>query len=534
MIVFRRDPVLKGSICKNELSGKIDVVGSLGWQRTFSSVTDTDIYQIQWYIEKNYGLKNDRIINKALNIVASENRYHPIRDCLEKLEWDGQRRIDDLLPRYLGADCDDYTKEIITLLKDPQYTETIILQQDVDRFDVKIVWVKGPEDCKKVLDLNGHTMTCPHIVNYANLYLTDSAGGGALILTEGSLTNSATLTIDGANVVCTTAIDNRRGKRFRLVSGSVMSESRCAIMNEGGICTVDGGTICGRSIAICSYPGVELYPAYGYDENGKIIAGTTGTHFHDATLVINGGELSGDVEVSNTDVTITGGTIHGSIKGEKYNGDEVKSIEYHNASGELITLPLPTYELHEENGEMKRGYWDVSMDDWFYAPVQRLMDDGVLDYGKDGNFEPSEPLTRGQAAALLVRACGVETQEEWQEPVFFDVAETTPYAKYINAGKNAGLLSGNGQGQFHPEDTVTRQEFAVLVMNAVDGNYLVLPAETRPFTVSDEAAIAAWAKDAVMEGAAHGLWQGVGNGNFAPQNTISRAEAATMVARLLR
>ncbi len=116
MIVFHRDPVLKGAIRKNELSGKIDVVGSLGWQRTSSSVTDTDVYQIQWYLEKNYGLKNDRIINKALNIVASENRYHPIRDCLEKLEWDGEPRIDKLLPRYLGADNDSYTKEIMRLL----------------------------------------------------------------------------------------------------------------------------------------------------------------------------------------------------------------------------------------------------------------------------------------------------------------------------------------------------------------------------------------------------------------------------------
>ena len=116
MIVLHRDPVLKRAIRKNELSGKIDVVGSLGWQRTSSSVTDTDVYQIQWYLEKNYGLKNDRIINKALNIVASENRYHPIRDCLEKLEWDGQPRIEHLLPRYLGADNDNYTKEIMRLL----------------------------------------------------------------------------------------------------------------------------------------------------------------------------------------------------------------------------------------------------------------------------------------------------------------------------------------------------------------------------------------------------------------------------------
>ena len=116
MLVFQRDPLLKGAIRKNELSGKIDIVGDLGWQRTSSSLTDTDVYQIHWCLEKNYGLKNDRNINKAMNIVASENRYHPIRDCLEKLKWDGQPRIDNLLPRYLGADHDDYTKEIMRLL----------------------------------------------------------------------------------------------------------------------------------------------------------------------------------------------------------------------------------------------------------------------------------------------------------------------------------------------------------------------------------------------------------------------------------
>lgn len=116
MLVFQRDPLLKGAIRKNELSGKIDIVGNLGWQRTSSSLTDTDVYQIHWYLEKNYGLKNDRNINKAMNIVASENKYHPIRDCLEKLKWDRLSRIDNLLPRYLGADHDDYTKEIMRLL----------------------------------------------------------------------------------------------------------------------------------------------------------------------------------------------------------------------------------------------------------------------------------------------------------------------------------------------------------------------------------------------------------------------------------
>ena len=80
MIVFQCDPLLKGIIRKNELSGKIDIVGNPGWKRSSVSLTDTDVYQVQWYLEKNYGLKHDRNINKAMNMVANDNKYHPIRE----------------------------------------------------------------------------------------------------------------------------------------------------------------------------------------------------------------------------------------------------------------------------------------------------------------------------------------------------------------------------------------------------------------------------------------------------------------------
>ena len=71
MTVFQRDPLLKGAIRKNELSGKIDIVGNLGWERTSSSLTDTDVYQLHWYLEKEYGLKNERNINKASKAMIS-------------------------------------------------------------------------------------------------------------------------------------------------------------------------------------------------------------------------------------------------------------------------------------------------------------------------------------------------------------------------------------------------------------------------------------------------------------------------------
>ena len=52
------------------LTTLFDIVGDLGWERTSSSLTDTDVYQLHWYLEKQYGLKNERNINKAMNIAG--------------------------------------------------------------------------------------------------------------------------------------------------------------------------------------------------------------------------------------------------------------------------------------------------------------------------------------------------------------------------------------------------------------------------------------------------------------------------------
>lgn len=116
LIAFRSAPLLKGSICKNELTGKTDIVKELGWKRKSNSIVDTDIYQIQHYLENTYGLTSEKNINKAMNIIASENGYHPIIQFLENLKWDGKKRIDLLMPKYLGAEDNPYTREIIRLL----------------------------------------------------------------------------------------------------------------------------------------------------------------------------------------------------------------------------------------------------------------------------------------------------------------------------------------------------------------------------------------------------------------------------------
>ena len=109
--VLQKDPVLKKAIKRNELSGRMDIVKEVPWERRNSSptVTDTDENNLKMYLEENYELTSERVIKAGVDIVSNENKYHPIRDYLESLVWDGIPRIENMLPHFLGAEKSKYT-----------------------------------------------------------------------------------------------------------------------------------------------------------------------------------------------------------------------------------------------------------------------------------------------------------------------------------------------------------------------------------------------------------------------------------------
>jgi len=107
------DPLLRGAICYNILTERTDIVKKVWWERDGLPMTNTDTNYLYLYLEETYGLTNDKKIEKAIEIVANENRYHPIRDMLNALEWDGTERIRFALHHFLGADTNDYAYEAL-------------------------------------------------------------------------------------------------------------------------------------------------------------------------------------------------------------------------------------------------------------------------------------------------------------------------------------------------------------------------------------------------------------------------------------
>ena len=78
-------------------------------------MTDTDMNNLSLYLEKNYGLTSDRVIAKAIDIVANDNSFHPIIDLLESLKWDGRPRISGMLTHFFGAENPEYAGEVMKI-----------------------------------------------------------------------------------------------------------------------------------------------------------------------------------------------------------------------------------------------------------------------------------------------------------------------------------------------------------------------------------------------------------------------------------
>lgn len=113
--VLENDPCLKGVICRNEMTCQIDIRKEVPWKRRGLHMTDTDMNNLSLYLEQNYGLTSDRVITKAVDIVANENSFHPIIEYLETLVWDGEPRVKKMLSHFFGVEDEAYAGELMQM-----------------------------------------------------------------------------------------------------------------------------------------------------------------------------------------------------------------------------------------------------------------------------------------------------------------------------------------------------------------------------------------------------------------------------------
>lgn len=162
---------------------------------------------------------------------------------------------------------------------------------------------------------------------------------------------------------------------------------------------------------------------------------------------------------------------------------------------------------------------------WARANIGKLVNLGAIGGYPDGTFKPDQTITRAEFATVLVKAFKLE---EKNGTAFADTAEH--WAKdYISTAAAHGIVSGYSEAVFGPDDNITREQMAVMLVKAAG-----FTATTEDIVFSDSSIIASWAKQAVAVANANNVIKGYPDNSFRPQANASRAEAVTVIVNALK
>ena len=206
------------------------------------------------------------------------------------------------------------------------------------------------------------------------------------------------------------------------------------------------------------------------------------------------------------------------------------------------TIPHLHFELHDPDGTVLNPFEHLNAATRLDAPIadgsfagafwdddgsvheeniDRLADLGVTGGCAPYQFCPDDSVTRAQMATFLMRA--LDLPEAADDP--FDDDNGSTHEAAINALVAAGISSGCSADSFCGSDFVTREHMATFMARAFD----LPPSDDQPFgdVVENQHA---WAIRAL---AAAGITSGCGNGDFCPDDPVTRAQMASFLIRAI-
>lgn len=112
--IMQHDPKLKQRFGLDEFAHRIVVLGNLPWRTVNGSDLwgDTDDACIRNYLSTVYQIKGKGIIDDAITEVMNQNKFHPVREYLTALNWDGTERVDSLFIDFIGAEDTPYIRAV--------------------------------------------------------------------------------------------------------------------------------------------------------------------------------------------------------------------------------------------------------------------------------------------------------------------------------------------------------------------------------------------------------------------------------------
>ncbi|BFH67488.1 hypothetical protein J27TS7_50660 [Paenibacillus dendritiformis] len=171
---------------------------------------------------------------------------------------------------------------------------------------------------------------------------------------------------------------------------------------------------------------------------------------------------------------------------------------------------------------------------WARESIRELASKYIIEGVSSAAFAPNANITRAQFATLLARSLGLQG-DAGAAAGYRDVSTSGKLAPYIGAATKAGIIGGFEDRTFRPNESITREQMAIMLVRAMDyAGYAVTadPAALNRF--KDRNQIGRYAVTGVAKAVTSGIVQGMTSTTFDPKGTATRAQAAAMLKRMLQ
>ncbi|WP_233567071.1 bifunctional 2',3'-cyclic-nucleotide 2'-phosphodiesterase/3'-nucleotidase [Cohnella endophytica] len=219
------------------------------------------------------------------------------------------------------------------------------------------------------------------------------------------------------------------------------------------------------------------------------------------------------------------GDVHVTFTSSPKAADYAKATENIRYLGKVDDKGFGIFSL-----DLSRTFSDVPSAHWAASAINALAAKQIVTGKTDTIFDPNANVTRAEFATLLVKALKLTAKKP---AAFKDVPATAWYAATIAAANENGLVQGVAPGKFAPNDTITREQMAVMASSALKLKAGQAISAEAGKAFADGSSISAWAKAGVNVAVDRGVMSGRGAGKFVPKASTTRAEAAKAVNTLI-
>jgi hypothetical protein len=155
---------------------------------------------------------------------------------------------------------------------------------------------------------------------------------------------------------------------------------------------------------------------------------------------------------------------------------------------------------------------------------------GIVSGYPDKTLRPNAPITRAEAAVMVMKAAGFEISNN--TALICTDKDTVPdWAKaYVATAMYKGVVKGYEDGSFRPSNRLTRQETVVLVLRA----FGIEEAQDKSLSFADSNTIPAWSAGYIKKAVELGIIKGYSDNTFGPTREITRAEVVTIISKCMQ